>query len=269
METSVIADDDLEARYRTACEVAREAGALARRLFTGREAGTFDLKGVQDYLTEADGEVERLIARRIAEKFPKDTFLGEEEGGEISARTWIVDPIDGTANFARGIPHFSISIAYVQDGQMAAGAICDPIADELFSAKLGGGARRNGRPMWVSTTTDMRRATFELGWSTRLPLPHYLAMVGRVTETGAGFIRAGSGALGIAYVAAGRVDGYCEIHINSWDSLAGLLMVREAGGWINDFLANDGLRRGNPVIACTPGLKQAFVTATGVGIGEV
>jgi myo-inositol-1(or 4)-monophosphatase len=269
METALIAANDLEERYRTACAVALEAGTLAKKLFLGREAGAFELKGMQDYLTEADGEVERLIARRIAEKFPKDTFLGEEEGGQISARTWVVDPIDGTANFARGIPHFSISIAYVEDGKTQAGAICNPMASELFSAKLGGGARLNDRPMAVSKIDDMRRATFELGWSTRLPLADYVAMVGRITATGAGFIRAGSGALGLAYVAAGRVDGYCELHINSWDSLAGLLMVREAGGWTNDFLANDGLRKGNPIIACTPGLKKAFVTATGVATAEI
>src|SRR4051812_11064843 len=99
MDAPVKSNQDLNARYQAACDIAREAGATARRLFEGREAGSFELKGLQDYLTEADAEVERLVARKIAERFPGDTFFGEEEGGEFSPRTWVVDPIDGTANF--------------------------------------------------------------------------------------------------------------------------------------------------------------------------
>jgi myo-inositol-1(or 4)-monophosphatase len=118
--------------------------------------------------------------------------------------------------------------------------------------------------MKVSRIADMKQATVELGWSMRRPMSEYIAMIERVTRTGAGFRRAGSGALGLAYVAAGRIEGYAELHINSWDTLAGLLMVREAGGWTNDFLRGDGLRTGNPVLACTPALTQALVTATGI-----
>ena len=117
----------------------------------------------------------------------------------------------------------------------------------------------------ASPATDIRQATIELGWSSRLPMAEYAAMVARVVATGAGIMRAGSGALGLAYVAAGRSDGYAELHINSWDALAGLLLVEEAGGWTNDFLGDDGLRRGNPVLACAPALKDALVAATGIG----
>jgi myo-inositol-1(or 4)-monophosphatase len=255
---------DLESRLVAASEIAREAGELGRHLFTSRKPGTFTLKGDQDFLTEADGEVERLVAGRLAQAFPDDAFFGEESGGEFRQRTWVVDPIDGTANFARGIPHFSVSIALVVDREVAVAAISDPMHDELFTASRGGGAWLNGARMRVSATADMRQATVELGWSKRRPMSEYAEMVRRVVATGAGIMRSGSGALGLAYVAAGRIDGYAELHINAWDALAGILLVEEAGGWTNDFLGNDGLRRGNPVLACTPQLREALVAATGI-----
>ncbi len=258
-------DKALEKRHRAACAIAREAGALMRRLFARRAAGTYELKGDHDYLTEADGRVERLIVKRIEEAFPGDTVFGEEGGGRMSSQVWVIDPIDGTANFARGIPHFCTSIAFVREGRTALGAICNPVLNELFAARRGGGATLNGKPMRVSGTTDIRRATFELGWSTRRPLADYVAMVGRVTATGAGFQRAGSGALGIAYVAAGRIDGYAELHINAWDALAGLLMVEEADGRTNDFLGKNGLTEGNLVVAATPGLYPALFAAAAAG----
>jgi myo-inositol-1(or 4)-monophosphatase len=256
---------DLEARLQVASAVALEAGDLARHLFTSRKPGTFSLKGHQDFLTEADGQVERLIAGRLADAFPGDGFFGEEGGGEFRRRTWVVDPIDGTANFARGIPHFCISIALVEDGKVTVAAILDPVVAELFTAARSGGARLNGEPIQVSATTDIRQATVELGWSTRRPMAEYAAMLTRVVATGAGIMRSGSGALGLAYVAAGRTDGYAELHINAWDALAGLLLVEEAGGWTNDFLGNEGLHRGNPVLACTPSLKNTLVAAIGIG----
>ncbi len=255
----------VETRYLAACAMAREAGDLMRRLYESREMGSYKLKGHQDYLTEADGEVEKLIVKRIAEAFPDDTVYGEEGGGKFSPQVWVIDPIDGTANFARGIPHFCVSIAYVQEGRIAAGTMCNPMTGELFAARIGGGATLNGKPMKVSRTPDMRSATLELGWSTRRPMEDYVAMLTRVVKTGAGIRRSGSGALGLAYVADGRTDGYAELHINSWDCLAGILMVNEAGGWTNDFLAGDGLTQGNPILGCTPALREAIVAATGVG----
>jgi myo-inositol-1(or 4)-monophosphatase len=256
---------DVESPLGAALEIAREAGDLARRLFVARKPGTFSLKGDQDFLTEADGAVERLVAGRLAQAFPDDAFFGEEGGGEYRQRTWVVDPIDGTANFARGIPHFSVSIALVVDGRVEVGAVLAPMHNELFAAARGEGASLNGARIQVSPTTDLRQATVELGWSKRLPMSEYADMVRRVVATGAGIMRSGSGALGLAYVAAGRIDAYAELHINAWDALAGILLVEEAGGLTNDFLGNDGLRRGNPVLACTPFLKDALVAATGIG----
>ena len=255
---------DLATRHRTACAIAEEAGALAKRLFHGRVAGRFELKGAQDYLTEADIEVERLVKSRLAEAFPGEAVFGEEGGGSFGERCWVIDPIDGTANFARGIPHFCVSIAYVEGKRSRVGAIHAPLAGELFSAWEGGGAWLNGARLAVSATTDVKRATLELGWSTRLPYTTYLAMVERAFAAGAGFTRAGSGALGLAYVAAGRIDGYAELHINSWDAAAALVMVTEAGGWTNDFLGGDGLRSGNPVLASTPALKDALQGIAGI-----
>ncbi|MBI3452646.1 MAG: inositol monophosphatase [Rhodospirillales bacterium] len=255
---------DLEQRYLAACAIAYEAGDLARRRFEDRASIGLKFKGPQDYLTAADGEVERLIIRRIGEAFPDDACYGEEGGGTFGSRVWVIDPIDGTANFARGVPHFCISIAFVDEGKPAVGAIYSPATAEMFAARRGGGATCNGRPMQVSTTPDLKQATIELGWSTRRPMQNYLDMMARVAAAGASFRRAGSGALGIAYVADGRADGYCELHINSWDALAGLLMVEEAGGWINDFLAHDGLAQGNPVVATTPILKDAVRAAAGI-----
>ncbi len=249
---------DLEQRYLAACAVAHEAGWLMRRHYRERSAGKISFKGPQDFLTVVDGAVERLVVDRLSRAFPTDRFFGEEGGGSFGPRSWVIDPIDGTSNFARGIPHFCISIAFVEAGRPVIGVIYDPIADELFAARRGAGATVNGRPMRVSGATDIRRATIELGWSTRRPPEVYTGTVQRILAAGGGFHRSGSGALGLAYVADGRNDGYFEAHINAWDTLAGLVMVREAGGWASDFLAGDGLRKGNPVLACTPGLKAAL-----------
>ena len=227
------------------------------------------LKGKQDFITAADGAVERLIIERLTARFPRDAFLGEEGGasGNSDARSdalWVIDPIDGTANFAHRMPHFCVSIAFMSKGELLLGAIAAPMYGELYRARAGKGAFLNDRPMRVADV-DIKRAIIELGWSVRRPTRAYTSLVERVLATGATFQRAGSGALGLAYVADGRTHGYCELHINSWDCLAGILLVREAGGWTNDFLAGDALSRGNAVLACAPGLKETLVATTGVG----
>jgi myo-inositol-1(or 4)-monophosphatase len=249
-------------RLALGCAVAREAGTLALAAFRDRsQLPSHTFKGHQDYLTATDAEVERLVRNRIAAAFPADSVFGEEAGGNFGSDTWVVDPIDGTANFARGIPHFCISIAFVQNGRTELGVIYQPATDELYTARRGGGAVLNGRTISVSGMVTISQAIVEAGWSTRRPLGAYIALVERLFAAGAQVQRAGSGALGLAYVADGRLDAYCELHTNAWDALAGLLLVEEAGGAINDFLANDGLRRGNPVLACTPALKDILSEA--------
>ena len=263
-------NEDLDAREQLLIAATREASELARRLYLHPESLGVKLKGKQDYITVADGEVERLIVRRIAERFPKDAVLGEEGGAQGAGKArsdaiWIIDPIDGTANFAHRIPHFSISIGFLSGGQPQLGAIAAPMYGEVFRARRGRGAFCNERRMQVAATADMNRAIVELGWSVRRPARAYSALLERVLAAGATFLRAGSGALGLAYVADGRTHGYCELHINAWDVAAGLLLVQEAGGWTNDFFAGEALQQGNPVLACTPALKEALVAITGVG----
>jgi myo-inositol-1(or 4)-monophosphatase len=261
-----LTEGELDARERALAAVARDAGELARTLYASFEKSGIKMKGEQDFVTAADSEVERAIIERLAASFPHDAFLAEEGGASGSGEAvWIIDPIDGTANFAHGIPHFCVSIALLSGAELALGAIAAPMYHELYLARRGRGAFRNGKPMRVSAVSDMRQAIVELGWSARRPARAYAALLERVLASGATFMRAGSGALGLAYVADGRTQGYCELHINSWDAAAGLLLVTEAGGWCNDFLAGEGLSRGNPVLACAPGLTEALVAVTGVG----
>jgi myo-inositol-1(or 4)-monophosphatase len=257
--------DSLDMRFAAACAIAREAGVLARKRFLERPRSQRpDFKGPQDFLTATDAEVEELIRSRLSELFPGDSFFGEEGGGSFERDVWVVDPIDGTANFARGIPHFAISIAFVREGRVEIGVIYDVIHAELYTAQRGRGAILNGETIRVSGLANMNQATVEAGWSSRLPPEPYIAVIDKLKTAGANVRRAGSGTLGLAYVADGRIDAYCELHINSWDALAGLLIIEEAGGWTNDFLAKDGLRKGNPVLACTPELADALTQATGI-----
>ena len=252
-------------RFTAAQAVAREAGKLIRRRFEDKSF-KLSFKGHQDYLTEVDGEVERFVVSRLHALFPEDTFIGEEGERQDSASVWVIDPIDGTANFARGIAHFCISIAYLRRGKPLIGVIYDPMRDEMFCALDGAGASMNGETIKVSGLADLRAATLEIGWNNRSGMAAFVSLVEKLTvESGAGMIRTASGALGMAYVAAGRIDAYVENHINAWDVLAGLVLVREAGGYVSDFLAGDGLSKGNPVLACTPKLRNALVKASRIG----
>jgi myo-inositol-1(or 4)-monophosphatase len=248
-------------------EIVRAAGEMMRRAFNAPERPAYSLKGRQDYLTVTDGAVEQFVREQIAIRFPGDSVLGEEAGGLVDGpRLWIVDPIDGTANFARQIPHFCISLGLMVDGRMEAGAIYEPMHDELYIAQRGHGAWLNGKPMRVSPIADLHASTVEVGWSTRIPLDTYLDMAGKAARAGCSVRRAGSGSLGLAYVAAGRTEAYAEAHINSWDVAAGLLLVAEAGGRINDFWGQDGLRVGNAVLVTNAALAGEFSAMTGIGL---
>jgi myo-inositol-1(or 4)-monophosphatase len=252
----------LDTRFHVACAIAREAGEVAKRRFLERSSFTIGFKGPQDFLTEVDGEVERLIATRLHALFPEDGFIGEEGEGRVGhegAPVWVVDPIDGTSNFARGAPHFCISIGALLGRDIEIGVIYDPMVDELFAARRGAGASVNGAKMKVSDACELNSAAIEVGWNARRGADEYLALIGRIVAVGSAVGRTGSGALGLAYVAAGRRDGYVETFMNAWDCLAGIALIREAGGYVSDFLSNDGLRRGNSILACTPGLKDALI----------
>jgi myo-inositol-1(or 4)-monophosphatase len=246
-------------------QLAHEAGRLAH---TGFGRAGVSMKGRHDVLTEMDAKVERFIREAITARFPGDAVIGEEDGasgGVQAEHVWIVDPIDGTANYARGIAHYCVSIGVLSGGVPSAAAIHDPCHERLYWAGRGAGAWLNGERMVVSPCASMQEATVECGWSTRRSTEAYLALVARVFEAGCAIRRAGSGALGLADVAAGRVEAYCELHINSWDCAAGLLLVREAGGFTNDFFAGDGLNSGNALIATNAALAEALGAAIGIG----
>jgi myo-inositol-1(or 4)-monophosphatase len=253
----------MDMRLLAAQAVAREAGAMARLRFLD-QSFTVGFKGPQDFLTEVDGETEAFIAERLLQVFPTDGFIGEESKGRPAGEgdaAWVVDPIDGTANFARAVPQFCVSIACVAAGKVEVGVIYDPMRDELFAARRGGGARLNGALIRASDATSLASSSVEIGWNLRAGPDQYVDLLRRVASTGASPSRTGSGALAIAYVAAGRRDGFVEHHIHAWDCLAGIVLVSEAGGYVSDFLQGDGLTKGNPLIACAPGLKDALIGA--------
>ncbi|KAB2851043.1 MAG: inositol monophosphatase [Hyphomicrobiaceae bacterium] len=262
-------DGALQKRKAFAEAVAREAAALALDYYQNRDRLQTKLKGFQDFLTVADGEVEALLRRRVADAFPGDGFLGEEGGGEGAERLWIVDPIDGTANFARGDLHWCISIGYAERNRPVLGVVAAPSLGETFSAGQGGGATLNGKPITVAPTAEMRSATIEIGWSARLPAKSYLDLVARVMSLGAAPKRSASGALGMCWTAAGRTDAYLEMHINSWDVAAGTVIAREAGALVNEFFSGDGLRKGNPILVATPTLAGPLADAMGLSRSDL
>jgi len=262
---SRVAADGLDRRFHAMLGVAREAGMMARGFLGDRNRLKVRAKGPQDWLTEADGAVERLIIERLGAEFPGDVFLGEEGGGRVGASMWVIDPIDGTANFARGIHRFAVSIAYCRNGRTELGAIYNPMADELHCARRGVGAWRNETAIRVSTTDRPAAALIDAAYSHRHVFADYIVIVTRLVEAGYAFQQAGSAVLALAHVADGRIDGACELHLFPWDVLAGLLIVREAGGWTADFDPHN--QAGGPMLACTPVLAPSLRAITGIGQG--
>lgn len=248
----------IESRFAFAHEIAREAGALAMSHYLRRGELAIESKGLQDIVTVADRAVEAMLVERIGRAFAGDTVLGEEGGFTAAvhhdAPLWVIDPIDGTANFARGLPLWCVSIGLVQHGEAIAGVIYNPVTDELHAGSIGSNATRNGTPIEVSRIDDPQRARAGLGFSYRRDPAVHVAGIARLLAAGCEYSRLGSGALGMAYVADGRFEGYFEPHINAWDVAAGIAIVRAAGGAINDFFANDGLTRGNAILAAAPGM---------------
>ena len=248
----------LAARHDFAVELAREAGALAATL--RRSLGALETKRPMDYATHADHAVEALIRQRIGDSFG-DPVIGEEEGGAPADLVWVVDPIDGTVNYIHGSPRWCVSIALIEGGDIASGVIYAPDEGRQFSAYRGKGAFLNEAPVQVSKLRHGASPVVELGWSPRRPIGSYTGLVQRLIADGIEFRRLGSGALGVADTAVGLNDGYIELHINAWDVLAGIILVREAGGWTNDFLAGNGLVAGNPIIVCTPEITPRLSAA--------
>jgi myo-inositol-1(or 4)-monophosphatase len=248
---------DLLARHRAGLDITREAGAFALDYYRRRASLTIERKGLQDYVTEADKKTEELIVRELGKAFPDDSFLGEEGGFlQKGPLLWVIDPIDGTANFVRGIHHWCVSVGLVADGKAVLGFLYDPVNDEMFSASAGGGAFLNGDPIKVSGGTDLSEAKIGIGYSYRRPVAPHVQDIEAILGAGCEYCRLGSGALGLAYTAAGRLDAYFERHINLWDVAGGLPILAEAGGTSSDFMTGNYVAEGNELLVATPGLYE-------------
>lgn len=258
--------DSLRMRLFVAQAAAREAGAMARRRFRDQSSLQVSFKGRQEHVTDVDRAVEMLIIDRLRSVFPDDHFLGEESGGKSQDRLWVIDPIDGTANYVHGISHFSISIAYVLDNTVRVGVVYAPMADELFSALEGGGAWLDGEAIHVSSIAHLTEAYVEVGWNLKDRVAEYCSTFQKAAHQGAAIIRAGSAALSLAHVAMGRLDGYCDQHVYAWDALAGILLVLEAGGKTNAFLTSSTLKSGNAILAANPLLLEALSDVSGIPV---
>jgi len=219
----------------TSIEIAREAGAVLSSYFE-RKVG-FEYKGAHDLVTVADRTSETLIIERLSSHFPSHSILGEETGAHErpSEYRWYVDPLDGTTNFAHGLPIFNVTLALERAGELIAGVIYDPIRQEMFAAEHGGGAYLNNRRISVSRFGKIEESLFATGfpnWRRQKDANvHFFHQISMVSH---GVRRAGSAAIDLAYTACGRFDGYWEFGLNPWDVAAGTLLVREAGGRVTD-----------------------------------
>lgn len=222
---------------RFAEQLAREAGALLRERF----GAPLDVrrKGRIDLVTEADVLAENLIRERLHDRFPDHAVLAEESGlaERASAFRWIIDPLDGTTNYAHGYPFFSVAVALEHEGETIVGVVYDPLRDELFAAARGQGTTCNGRPVRVSATPTLEQALLVTGFpynvksSPQKNLDHFSAFL----DVAQAIRRDGSAALDLAYVAMGRFDGFWELNLAPWDMAAGSLLVTEAGGRVSAF----------------------------------
>jgi myo-inositol-1(or 4)-monophosphatase len=248
---------DIQSRFDLAREIARDAGALAFEHFKARDRLVVESKAtLHDVVSAADREVEELIRSRVAAAFPGDGMLGEEYGLDAGAGeyTWVVDPIDGTIPFVAGMPSWCVSIAVLKGDGVVIGIIHAPCVDELYAAARGLGATLNGRPLVLDPSLSIRNRTIGFGANHHAAPDVVAGFIRRLLEAGGNFMRNGSGALTLAYVAAGRLAGYYEPYMHAWDCMGGYCLVAEAGGWHLPFPVSDGaLTRGATVIAAAPG----------------
>lgn len=261
-----LSENAIGRRLDFALALARDCGTLALDLRRDPARLSIQAKGQRDFVTAADLAVERLIRERVAAAFPEDKVLGEEGGGEAGPLLWVVDPIDGTTNYSHGLPGFAVSIAFCVDGRPELGVIAEPSAGALYRARRGHGAFCNAQALHVSDATGFERCLVDFGYTEKRGTEANLDLQRRLLDAGCDVRQNGSAALGLARVAAGAFDAYCELHINSWDVLAGLLLVEEAGGRTSDFLAGDGVLRGNPLLAAAPGVADKLASVAGIAL---
>ena len=215
-------------------------------------------KGPADFVTTADKKAEEVLVAGLTKARPRFGFLLEEGGkieGADTSNRWIIDPLDGTTNFLHGIPHFSISIALERDGEPVAGVIYEPITDQMFWAEKGQGAYLNGRRIRVSARRRLEESLFATGipFAGKQDHDRFLSQLKAVMEVSAGVRRFGSAALDLAYVAAGRYEGFWEFGLHPWDIAAGIVLVREAGGFVTD-IGGGGMMESGEILAANDSL---------------
>jgi len=237
--------------------LARKAGKLLTEKLTGHNQIFY--KGTIDLVTEVDKMSEELILAEISRQYPEHGILSEESAAKNmqAAVRWIIDPLDGTTNYAHGFPFFCVSIALEKEGDIVMGVIYDPIRDELFTAERLGGAYCNGRKLNVSSVNDLSRSLLATGfpYDIRVSKDNNLDFFCAMAVKAQAIRRPGAAALDLAYLAAGRLDGFWELKLKPWDTAAGCLLVSEAGGVISD-LAGEPWRLNSPGLVASNGLIQ-------------
>ncbi|UFH50079.1 inositol monophosphatase family protein [Pseudomonas sp. KNUC1026] len=253
-----------------ALRAARSASELIFRSIERLDTLKVDEKGAKDYVSEVDRAAERVIVDALRKAYPTHGILGEESGlhagsGEGAEYLWVIDPLDGTTNFVRGVPHFAVSIACKYRGRLEHAVVLDPVRQEEFTASRGHGAQVNGRRMRVSSRTSLEGALLGTGFPFRDNqmdhLDNYLGMFRSLVGQTAGIRRAGAASLDLAYVAAGRFDAFWESGLSEWDMAAGALLIQEAGGLVSDFTGgHDFLEKGH-IVAGNIKCFKAVLTA--------
>jgi len=238
-----------------AIKAARAAGNVILRALPKRDSLVIHEKAHLDFVTEVDRLAEAEIIKELRRSFPSHGFLGEESGQVgPTKQQWVIDPLDGTSNFLRGFPHFSVSIAFVEKGEPVLGVVFDPLRDELFTAEKGRGALLNDRRLRVAPRKGIDGALIATGFPFRQRklFDDHLGMVKALLKTGEDLRRTGSAALDLAYVACGRFDGFWEFGLSPWDIAGGALLISEAGGLISDLAGNESYLQTGNLVAGTP-----------------
>ena len=248
---------DLAALTREICTIATDAGAFLLQECSRFQRDAIEYKGLNNVVSYVDKETEKQLVERLGRLLPQAGFITEEgttgQATDQSALNWIIDPLDGTANFIHGLPVFSVSIGLAQGNTPIAGVVYDPNRNECFSAWQGGGAYCNGTKISVSPATQLGESLIATGFPyyTFDRMPQYLRILESLMQQTHGLRRMGSAAIDLAYVAAGRFDAFYEYNLHSWDMAAGVLLVREAGGIVTDFEGGDAfLFRGDVIAGC-------------------